>query len=415
MAWAATAWQGLAAKAAAAEEGTATGRAAAAAARAVLAAAEGGTATGRAAAAAAKQLQAKQLQAVAMPDAVLERPAARSWGGSLAAAGPPLTLPHSDNRGRPTVSSEADAPQLSSSSTQRTKPSPSTLSSSPQRCGRRIREQPLDSSPGGSDSDDDALVAPPAKPSPLRLDSSLGSDSDEDAPVPAQRWWSSSSSGAASGRSARATSVPRLMAPPMDLIQHPAPPHQQQRQDDSLKASVMPQTLPSSSLSADSYGGTQQLSLPSSPLVSAGASSAAGVSSATSVFSAIASPAGVSSSAAEVSSAVSVIPRRWQLQLLSQFEERIAASPSTRPTADSTLHQPQQQQQAGGIPSSSSSSSPGLRPTLFSSPNSITSGRATGVAALHLQPQALATLCWCIGQLRLLPAPWVPELLLQAG
>ena len=382
MAWAATVWQSLAAKAAAAEEGTATVRAAAADA-------------------------AQGVQAVAVADAVLEIPATRSTGGALAAASPPLTLPHSDNRGRSTASSEADAPQPSSSSTQRSKPSPSTLLSSPQQSGRRSsREQPLDSSPGGSDSDDDAPAAPPAQPLSLRLDASLGSDSDEDAPVVAHQWWSSSS-GAASGRSAQAaTSVPRLMAPPTDLlIQHPLP-LQQQNREDPLKAPMSPQTLPlssaSHSLSPDSYSGDGVR--PLSP-------SSANASSATSVSVVRASSAGVSSSAAEVSSAVSVIPRRWQLQLLSQFEERIAASPLTRLTADSALHQPQQQQ-AGRIPSSSS---PGLRPTLFSSPSSITPGRAVGAAALHFQPQALATLCWCIGQLRLLPAPWVPELLLQAG
>ena len=406
MAWAATVWQSLAAKAAAAagSEGRAAAAAAAKGAQSLAAkaaAAEEGTAAGRAAAAVAKGVQA-----VAVADAVLGWPVTRLRGGAIAAAGPPLTLPHSDGRVRPTASSEADAPQPASLSTQRTKPLPSTLLSSPQRSGRRSREQPLDSSLGSSDIDDDAPAAPLTRPLSLRLDSSLGSDSDEDAPVVAQQWWSSSS-GAASGRSSQATTaVPRLMAPPTDLlIQHPVPLHQQNRED-PLKAPMSPQTLPSPSashsLSPDSYSGDGvRPLLPSS----------ANASSATSVSVVRASSAGVSSSAAEVSSAVSVIPRRWQLQLLSQFEERIVASPLTRLTADSTLQQYQQQQQAGRIPSSS----PGLRPTLFSSPNSITSGRAAGAAALHLQPQALATLCWCIGQLRLLPAPWVPELLLQAG
>ena len=320
VAWAATVWQGLAAKASsAAEEGTVAGRSAAVA-----------------------------VHAAAEAEAEIGRPEHRPFSREIdeTSSSPPPLSPHQGSK--------------------------------------HHGGQQLVSFHGGSDdSDEDAPAAPPAQSPPLlRLDSSLGSDSDEDAPV-AQRWWSSPS-----GRSAQATAVPRLMAPPADLIQHPASPHQNSQKEDSLKQPLSPP--PPSSVVAVAFGGSpsaidQPLQPPSSAIVS------------------VSSPAGVS--------ATTIIPRRWQLQLLSQFEERIAASPLTRLTADSALHQPQQQQ-AGRIPSSSS---PGLRPTLFSSPSSITPGRAVGAAALHFQPQALATLCWCIGQLRLLPAPWVPELLLQAG
>ena len=122
----------------------------------------------------------------------------------------------------------------------------------------------------------------------------------------------------------------------------------------------------------------------------------------------------------------SLIPRRWQLHLLSQFEDRVAASfiPRRKEGATATL-----------VVGRDEVGRSKVGRTLFPCPRGGCSSTSTEKAAEEeevnssrqqqqppsppspppLSPQSLAMLCWSIHRLRLQPAPWVPDLLLQAG
>ncbi|GAX79529.1 hypothetical protein CEUSTIGMA_g6970.t1 [Chlamydomonas eustigma] len=116
-----------------------------------------------------------------------------------------------------------------------------------------------------------------------------------------------------------------------------------------------------------------------------------------------------------------LIPRAWQLQLLSAFELRLGRGVSSE--ANRQLHPGSQHsspllrvvQKHAGQQSTSiyTAGTDGVTPVTHF--KSYTRGSSLETSLLLHHPHALGTMCWCLSQFRLKPATWVPEALLNTG